>query len=145
MKTIEKVSNKDFFYNDLELNIKYYYSNWKIWLTKKDISKIFRFEKSFVKSRLDSLIVDNFIYDQVAQSVYDRVIWKTKTYYSLDLMILFWYWLKSYEETKFLIKTNKMINRYILPSKIKFILLYIAWIYNIIFSTLKYWMKTIFA
>lgn len=126
MTTIHKIAKEKFIYDDEELTLKYLFDSGKIWLTKKDIAKVFKIDKKLVWVYIDNIISNSYYKNANTQLVYNKNTMKYKRYYSLDIIILIWYTIKSYDETRFLIKTNKMIKNEFYSNKIKFNFLYFS-------------------
>ena len=100
----------------LEINntsINLVYKKWKLYLSKKDIWELFWVEKSLVKEVLNSLNIKN------STTNYDKSKDKNIKLYSLESILLIWYKLKKYNETKIIIKANRIIkNTYLNNSTI---------------------------
>jgi len=79
------------------------YKNWNIALSKKDISELFQVKKKDISNIIDSLdIKNNSIF-------YNKSKDKSIKIYNINSIIIIWYKLKKYNETKLLIKTNRII------------------------------------
>jgi len=100
----------------LEINnssINLVYKKWNLYLSKKDIWELFWVEKSLVKEVLNSLNIKN------STTNYDKSKDKNIKLYSLESILLIWYKLKKYNETKIIIKANRIIkNTYLNNSTI---------------------------
>ena len=100
----------------LEINnsiINLVYKKWNLYLSKKDIWELFWVEKSLVKEVLNNLKLKSSITN------YDKSKDKNIKLYSLESILLIWYKLKKYNETKIIIKSNRIIkNTYLNNSTI---------------------------
>lgn len=79
------------------------YKNWSIELSKKDISELFQVKKKDISDIISSLDIKH------SSTFYNKAKDKTTKIYSIDSIIILWYKLKKYNETKLLIKTNRII------------------------------------
>lgn len=79
------------------------YKNWSIELSKKDISELFQVKKKDISDIISSLDIKH------SSTFYNKAKDKTTKIYSIDSIIIIWYKLKKYNETKLLIKTNRII------------------------------------
>lgn len=79
------------------------YKNWSIELSKKDISELFQVKKKDISDIISSLDIKH------SSTFYNKAKDKTTKIYSIDSIIIVWYKLKKYNETKLLIKTNRII------------------------------------
>lgn len=94
-------------------NINLVYKKWNLYLSKKDIWELFWVEKSLVKEVLNNLKLKSSITN------YDKSKDKNIKLYSLESILLIWYKLKKYNETKIIIKSNRIIkNTYLNNSTI---------------------------
>lgn len=75
----------------------------KNYLSKKDISKIFNTKKSIIKKVINELNID------ISIRIYSKEKSKFINTYSIEKIILIWYKLKKFEETKTLLKINRKI------------------------------------
>jgi len=104
---------KTYIFENDNITVKTLFSWGKIWLTKKEIAKLYGIEKSEIKKELNNILIDSDL--DIAENVvkiYNNKKNKKETYYSLDILLLLWYKSKHYKETKFLVNTNKMIKKY---------------------------------
>jgi len=76
--------------------------SWKIHLTKKDIAILFSTKKTEIKDMIDFLDIEYLNYTNKETSKVSKI-------YSLDDIIILWYKLKKFNETKILIKTNRIL------------------------------------
>ena len=83
--------------------ISIYDINNKNYLSKKDISKIFNTKKSNIKKEIKDLNIS------FCQKVYSKEKQKFINTYSIEKIILIWYKLKKFDETKTLLKINRKI------------------------------------
>ncbi len=83
--------------------INIYDINNKNYLSKKDISKIFNTKKSNIKKEIKDLNIS------FSQKVYSKEKQKFINTYSIEKIILIWYKLKKFDETKTLLKINRKI------------------------------------
>lgn len=101
------------------------FNNEKIWLTKKEIAKVFWIKKSEAKEVLNQIKeTSNKNYDKNSKRIMNMLTKKEKIYYSIDLIISMWYRIKHFTATKLLIKINRTlknlwINRKSLVNRIK--------------------------
>lgn len=79
------------------------YKNWSIELSKKDISELFQVKKKDISDIISSLDIKH------SSTFYNKAKDKTTKIYSIDSIIILWYKFKKYNETKLLIKTNRII------------------------------------
>ncbi len=94
-------------------NINLVYKKWNLYLSKKDIWELFWVEKSIIKEVLNNLKLKSSITN------YDKSKDKNIKIYSLESILLIWYKLKKYNETKIIIKSNRIIkNTYLNNSTI---------------------------
>ena len=94
-------------------NINLVYKKWNLYLSKKDIWELFWVEKSIIKEVLNNLKLKSSITN------YDKSKDKNIKLYSLESILLIWYKLKKYNETKIIIKSNRIIkNTYLNNSTI---------------------------
>lgn len=100
----------------LEINnsiINLVYKKWSLHLSKKDIWELFWVQKSVIKEILNNLNIKNSITN------YDKSKGKNIKLYSLESILLIWYKLKKYKETKIIIKSNRIVkNTYLNNSTI---------------------------
>lgn len=93
--------NITFEINNSVINI--VYKNWKTLLSKKDIWELFSTQKSKIKDVIIDMNINN---DDV---FYNKKREKNIKLYSVESIILIWYKLKKFSETKHLIKANRII------------------------------------
>ncbi len=118
MTTIEKTNDWKYILDNNNITVRTMFNNWKIWLTKKEISDIYWIKKSSIKKELNKLIINsNHETEDIIKKVYNNKRDKTETFYSLDILLLLWYKSKHFKETKFLINTNNIIKEYALSRK----------------------------
>lgn len=79
------------------------YKNKSVYLSKKDIWELFWVQKSEVKEVMKLLTIKN------SESNYSKSKEKNVKLYSIDSILLIWYKLKKFKETKILIKSNRII------------------------------------
>ncbi|NVP17676.1 hypothetical protein HUU51_03070 [Candidatus Gracilibacteria bacterium] len=79
------------------------YKNGSIELSKKDISELFQVKKKDISDIISSLDIKH------SSTFYNKAKDKTTKIYSIDSIIIVGYKLKKYNETKLLIKTNRII------------------------------------
>lgn len=79
------------------------YKNWNIELSKKDISELFQVKKKDISDIINSLDI------KYNSTFYNKSKDKTIKLYRIESIIIIWYKLKKYNETKLLIKTNRII------------------------------------
>lgn len=92
--------------NQVRINwetINIYKINNNNYLTKKDISKLFNTKKSIIKSIIKELNINEF------NRVYSKEKQKFINTYSIEKIIIIWYKLKKFNETKNIIKINRII------------------------------------
>lgn len=85
-------------------HIYFVYKNWTIYLTKKEIAKLFSVDKDRIKSILKDINWNNK--HEYLQSKGSKKLVKV---YTLDTILLIWYKLHSFEATKELIKINRIL------------------------------------
>jgi hypothetical protein len=113
MITIKKTTNWKYIIEKNNITIKAMFEEWKIWLTKKDISDIYWSKKSNIKKELNTIIENSDInLNWKIKKIYNSKKDKNETYYSLDVLLILWYKSKHFKETKFLVNTNKIIKEY---------------------------------
>ncbi len=93
--------NITFEINNSVINI--VYKNWKTLLSKKDIWELFSTQKSKIKDVIIDMNINN---DDV---FYNKKREKNIKLYSVESIILIWYKLKKFSETKHLIKANRIV------------------------------------
>lgn len=87
--------------NSNTINI--YDINNKNYLSKKDISKIFNTKKTIIKEVINDLNIEE------STKVYSKEKSKFINTYSIEKIILIWYKLKKFSETKLLLNINRRI------------------------------------
>ena len=92
--------------NQVRINwesINIYKINNNNYLTKKDISRLFNTKKSIIKS-----IIKEFNINEL-NKVYSKEKQKFINTYSIEKIIIIWYKLKKFDETKSIIKINRIL------------------------------------
>jgi len=113
MITIQKTTDWKYILENNNITVRTMFKNWKIWLTKKEISDLYWIKKSEIKKELNTLIINStYKTEDIIKKVYNKKRDKTETFYSLDILLLLWYKSKHFKETKFLINTNNIIKEY---------------------------------
>jgi hypothetical protein len=113
MITIQRTNDWKFILENNNITIRTMFDNWKIWLTKKEISDIYWVKKSNIKKELNNLIVNSQLKTKdIVKKIYNSKRDKTETFYSLDILLLLGYKSKHFKETKLLINTNNLIKEY---------------------------------
>ena len=113
MITIQKTTDWKYILENNNITVRTMFKNWKIWLTKKEISDLYWIKKSEIKKELNTLIINStYKTEDIIRKVYNRKRDKTEIFYSLDILLLLWYKSKHFKETKFLINTNNIIKEY---------------------------------
>jgi len=113
MATIQKIENGKFLLETKGISIKTMFADWKIWLTKKEVSDIYWVKKSDIKKDLNNTVINsNLKLSDNIKKIYNEKKDKIETYYSLDVLILLGYKSKHFKETKFLVNTNTLIKEY---------------------------------
>ena len=82
----------------------------KIWMSKKEIAKLFNRKKSEVSSIISQIFMESEydMYDHVLQN-YNSALEKQVKYCSLDIILSIGYRFKAFEETKFIITGNRIL------------------------------------
>lgn len=113
MKTIQITNKQKFIFEKGNITVNTMFNMGKIWLTKKEISDIYWIKKTDIKKELNNILLNSNLdlFDNV-QKIFNNTTAKNETFYSLDVILLLWYNIKHYKETKFLIKTNNSIKEY---------------------------------
>jgi hypothetical protein len=85
----------------------------KIWMSKKEIAKLFNRKKSEVSSIISQIFMESEydMYDHVLQN-YNSALEKEVKYCSLDIILSIGYRFKAFEETKFIITGNRILKEY---------------------------------
>ena len=113
MTTINNNKNWLIVMKNNNIKIKVLYNLGKIWLSNKELSKIYGIKKSdLVKELKDIIVNSNLDILWNIQKRYNKKNSKTETFYSLDILLLFWYKSKHFKETKFLVNTNRVVKQY---------------------------------
>lgn len=113
MITIQKTTDWKFILDNNNITIRTMFDNWKIWLTKKEISDIYWSKKSDIKKELTNIINNsNICIEENIKKIYNSKRDKTETFYSLDILLLLWYQSNHFKETKLLVNTNNIIKKY---------------------------------
>ncbi len=96
-------------------NYKLLYVDNSLWINTESISDIFDISKKSA-SKIIKDIFFNWDYDIFGntKSVYNKYEDSYDNYYSLDIVILLWYRLKAFKNTRALISTNNEIKRKVL-------------------------------
>ncbi len=81
-----------------DVKIKFVNKDKTLWFTKKELADFFELEKAQIKKTLSDIHFDTII-----------IWWKKKKYYSLNKVIILWYRLKKFKQTKIL----NLINMYV--------------------------------
>lgn len=102
MNKLTKLRNWEIILQNWDSSINILLISWKIHLTKKDISILFSVKKSEVKEMIELLDIEYKNYTNKETSKVSKI-------YSLDDIILIWYKLKKFNETKILIKSNRIL------------------------------------
>ena len=92
--------------NQVRINwetINIYKINNNNYLTKKDISRLFNTKKSIIKSIIKELNINEL------NKVYSKEKQKFINTYSIEKIIIIWYKLKKFNETKSIIKINRIL------------------------------------
>lgn len=79
------------------------YRNKSIHLTKKDIWELFNTKKSVIKEIIEDLQIEN------SEAIFNKSKNKNSKLYSLESVLVIGYKLKKFNDTKLLIKTNRII------------------------------------
>ncbi len=113
MKTSNNTKKRELIIKKDNSEIKTIFLNNKIYLTKKGISKLFWVSKIKIKRTIDDIKeVSNIQKENNQIKIYNKIKKKNKTYYSLDFIISIWYRLKSFENTKFILNSNKILKEH---------------------------------
>jgi len=113
MKTLNSNVRRELLINNWSTNINVLFIENKIYLTKKEISKLFWVTKNEIREKLDEIKKISNIDKNINQIRYfSKAKKKEQKYYSLDFIISIWYRLKSYNETKFILNSNKRLKKY---------------------------------
>ncbi len=108
-----KTAIDTYIFEDGNISVKTLFSGGKIWLTKKEVAYLYWVKKSEIKKEINNIFLNSELdISENIQKIYNKKKNKKDTYYSLDTLLLLWYNLKHYKETKFLINTNKYIKEY---------------------------------
>jgi hypothetical protein len=85
----------------------------KIWMSKKEISKLFNRKKIEINSTLSQIFIESEydILDHVIKN-YNSSLEKEVNYYSLDIILSIGYRFKAFEETKFIIRGNRILKEH---------------------------------
>ncbi len=79
------------------------YKNKSIYLTKKDIWELFNTKKSVIKDIIKDLQIENSF------AIFNKSKNKNSKLYNLESVLVIGYKLKKFNDTKLLIKTNRII------------------------------------
>lgn len=113
MNTLDNTYKKEFIFEDKNLTVRSLFSYWKIWLTLNEISELYSVSKEDLKFKMAEIIFNSDIdSSNNIKKVFNNKFNKHETFYSLDILLLLWYKLKKYKETKFLVHTNRMLKQY---------------------------------
>lgn len=116
MRAEHETSNINYIININSLKIETIFSNNRIWLSKNEISKIYNIDKWDIKIKMKEILLNSNL--EILENTKKVLIkGESKTYYSLDLILLFWYINKSFNQTKSIIQWNKAIKEYNIARK----------------------------
>ena len=122
MVTIKKINDSKYIIDNNNIIIRSAFINWKLWLTKKEISDIYAAKKSYIKNELNNVIENsNLCAESNIKKIYNSKRDKNETFYSLDVLLLLWYNIKHFKETKILVQTNNLLKEYTDKRKPQFI------------------------
>jgi len=79
------------------------YKNKSVYLSKKDIWELFNTKKSIIKDIIEDLQIEN------SEVIFNKSKNKNSKLYNLESVLLIGYKLKKFNDTKLLIKTNRII------------------------------------
>lgn len=100
------------FESDEQLNKVIFLDN-KVWMSQKEIAKLFNRKKSEINQIISQIFMESEydICDHVIHN-YNAALEKEVKYCSLDIILSIGYRFKSFEETKFIIKGNRILKEY---------------------------------
>ena len=112
MFKINKLIDKWFILLKDWVTIKTIFNDWKIWLTKNEIWKLFKVEKSIITENIKNIFFSNqYDIENDIEKIYNKTVNKKETYYSLDIIISLWYRFNSYKNTRFIINYNNTLKK----------------------------------
>lgn len=110
MKTTQ---NMNFILKNDKLTVKTMFKDWKIWLTINEIAYIYKIDNSIIKKEINNIFINSSLdLSNNIQKIYNLKTDEYDTYFSLDVLLLLWYRSKNFEETKFLVNSNKLLRQY---------------------------------
>lgn len=113
MIQVHKIKKGVYSFESHEQLNKVVFINNKLWMSEKEISKLFNTKKTQIRQILSKIFLEGeYNIQNNIISVYNDSTNKQKNYYSLDVILSIWYRLKSFEETKFIITGNRILKEY---------------------------------
>jgi len=113
MKVLNNSKKSEVVINNWNSDINILFVDNKIYLTKKEIANLFWVTKTEIKEKLDEIKKISNIDKNINQiKYYSKTKKKEQKYYSLDFIVSIWYRLKSYNETKFILNSNKILKEH---------------------------------
>lgn len=113
MIKINKLKKGGFVLQKDNIKIESIFNNWKLWLTKNEICKLFHLKRNIITDNIKNIFLsDQYDIENDVEKIFNKNINKKETFYSLDIIISLWYRFKSYNDTKFMINANNIIKKY---------------------------------
>ena len=114
-----------------DMLIKTIFNEWKIWLTSKEIQKLFWIDKNIIIENIKNILSNSqFDIEKDIEKIVNEETNKKETFYSLDIIISLWYRFKLYKNTKFLVNSNTILKNYTKKTQTNL-------------NKFKYWLKTL--
>lgn len=141
MININKTEVEKFIIEWNDITITALFKKNRIYLTKKQISKLFDTKKKIIKNILKNKML-KFELDNKGDilKVFNKKKKKNEVFYSLDMIISIWYRLNSFDKAKFLVNSSLLIKNY--NSKRKHNLKQRTNISNLVWNFLNYFKET---
>lgn len=113
MRALNKFKKGGFVLEETDFGARTLFMNNKMWLSIEDIADTFGEDIASMKELISKMFLETqFSILENIYKVYNNEIEETETFYSIDLIISLGYRLGKYSETKFLIKSNRIMKSY---------------------------------
>jgi hypothetical protein len=110
MIQVHKIKKRVYSFESEEQLNKVLFLNNKVWMSQKEIAKLFNRKKTEINQIISQIFIESEydICDHVLHN-YNSALEKEVKYCSLDIILSIGYRFKAFEETKFIIKGNRIL------------------------------------
>jgi len=112
MIIISRLNKGGYKFENEDFSVKIFYSDGKIWISKKNIRKLFCIKKENFSKNINGIFLQGeHDLENDIKKKYNQSLQKEESFYNLDIIISLGYRTKSFEETKFIIQANRELKR----------------------------------